>query len=243
MIYIISNISFGLPKLSKYQIEYFEDYLIPLVEKKLASDDKLIIRGDIFYNTINTNFNLLLKVRNIFEKLSIVPIEIIGNNYCFDIIKNFTLDKPIIQIENMEFDIIIEFDIIKSSLFDMKDKNQIGFSVIKNKKIKFIENKKSPRFREVEINSMDDIENIDINKDFIDIIIDSELIEKPEYKNKIDIFLSKNLFNNIFYKEKSNKKTNNNIIIKNSNIKNIIMDNIDDDLKEEMINIFKLCEK
>ena len=235
MNYILSNIFFGQPKMTKYQFEYFEEYFIPFIKKKSTSEDKIVIVGDIFYNTTTINFSLLSKVKSIFEKLSIIPIEIVGNNYCFDIIEKFSLDKPITKIETNFY------NDIKTNLFDSKgNENLIGFNAIRDVNIKFVENKKSPRFIEYKINSIEDLDNIVMDNNFIDLIIDGELIEKSEFKNKIDIFLSKNNFNNVFYTEKQKEST---IIVKNNNIREVIMDNIEEDLKEEMLNIFKLCDQ
>lgn len=232
MNYILSNIFFGQPKISKFQLEWFHNYFIPLIQKRGTPEDKIIIVGDIFYNTININFSLLKDVKKIFKSITL-PIEIIGNDYCFDIIKDFA---PMTKNETSFF------DNMKTNLFDSKENsNSIGFYVIREGNIKFVENKLSPRFINFEINSLEDLDKIKINNNFADVIINAELMKVPEFKNKIEIFLSKNKFDNIYYKDVEKEKTK--IVVKNSNIKNIIMDNLEDDLKEEMINIFKLCEK
>lgn len=62
---------------------------------------------------------------------------------------------------------------------------------------------------------------------------------KPEYKNKIDIFLNNNSFNNVFYTEKNETEK---VKIKNNDIRNILIDNIDDNLKEELNEIFHIYD-
>jgi len=223
MVYILSNIFFGHPKLSKYQLDFFNNYFIPHSQ----NPEKIIITGNIFYNVNHITFQLLNEVKKIFNGID-SPIEIVGNDYCFDIIKNF---GDITQIDKFEIEPISLFQISKDN------KEKIGF-YINNK---FKENKFSPRFVEYTINEITDLDKVEITKDFIDLIISSELVEKAEYKNKIDLFLNNNTFNNVFYTEK--KKEIEKVVIKNNDIRNILLDNIEENLKEELKEIFTLYDQ
>lgn len=226
MIYLLNNINFGHQKLSKYQIEYFNDYLLP----RLDNIEKIIITGNLFYNTKYISFDLLSKIKNILNQIK-VPIEILENDYCINIFDNLN------KINKIDYDVNI-------SLFQLskEDKNEPGFYIIKDNNIKIIKNKITPRFIQYEINSIEDI-NIDINKDFIDIIINSELIQNQQNKNKVDIFLNNNKFNNVFYTEKIDKNEIVKLDSKNINIRNILIDNIENDLKEELNEVFNIHDE
>jgi len=250
MIYILSNIFFGHPKLSKYQIDYFDNYFLPMVIKN--KPEKIIITGNIFYNTNLVSFKLLNDVISIFSNISdITIVEIIENDYCFqiledcgnlndnqyrgNIINNKWAGGDSYVGENID---VTKFEPFSLFHFSKENKEKIGFHVIQDDKIKFIENNYTPRFVEYNINSLEDL-NININNDFIDLTINSELILKPEYKNKIDIFLNNNSFNNVFYTEKNETEK---VKIKNNDIRNILIDNIDDNLKEELNEIFHIYD-
>jgi len=231
MIYILSNIFFGHPKLYKHQIDYFDNYFLPFINKNKPK--KIIIDGNLFYNTHSISFSLLNKIKEIFSTIN-CPVEMAGNEYCFYSIKNFTD----IEIEYIKF----EYELEPFSLFHFsKDNNEkIGFYAVKDKTTKFIENKFSPRFVEQNIESLEDL-NVEITKDFIDLTINSELILKPEFKNKIDIFLNNNTFNNVFYTEK--KVEIEKVKMKNNDIRSILTDNINDDLKDELKEIFTIYDE
>lgn len=224
MIYFLSNIFFGHPKLSKYQLDFFNNYFIPHIQ----NPQKIIISGNLFYNINHISFQLLNDVKHIFNSIDI-PIEIVENNYCFDIIKNF---GNITQIDKL--DKVNDFSLFQ---FSKDNKEKIGFYI----NDKFKENKHSPKFIEYTINSLKDLDNIKITKDFIDLTINSELLEKAEYKNKIDLFLNNNSFNNVFYTEKN--KNIEKVKMKDNDIRNILIDNIDDDLKEELKEIFTIYDE
>lgn len=243
--YILSNMFLGRPKLSKYQIEYFEDYFLPLIEKRGArDDDKIIITGDIFFNTTTVNFSFLKQIKTIFYKLSmIIPIEIVGNDYCFDIISDGG-ENHIKKYMGSVFN-----DVNKISLFDFKgNENPVGFDIIKDGEIKFIENKKSPRFIDVRINKIEDLVPGKNDKDFIDYYINNNLMENLDTKNKINIFLAKNNPSNVYFfsgDDDASKKKMNAVILPtngNINLRELIINNIDDELKEEMMNIFKISD-
>jgi len=69
------------------------------------------------------------------------------------------------------------------------------------------------------------------------------LLDKAEYKNKIDIFLNNNQFNNVFYTE--NNKVDNKVKLdsKNINIRNILVNNIEEELKDELGEIFVIYDE
>lgn len=232
MIFILSNIFFGHPKLLKNQFDFFNDFNLNLL-KSGSKDHKIIIRGDLFYNTKHTNFQLLIEVQKILKLLSqSSTIYILNNDYCFNLFKDY-LNK----IDRLEYDILDNISLFQSS---KDDTNKIGYNIIKDG-VKFIENKISPRFINYEINSLDDMDKIKITEDFIDITINSDLIEKPEFKNKIDIFLNNNSFNNIYYTEKT--KNIEKINIKENNIRKILIDNIEEDLKTEILEVFNIYDE
>ena len=235
MIYVLNNVKFGHPKLAKYQLEYFDKYFIPLVKRKYSPGDRVIITGDLFYNTKFVNFNLIKKIQDIFDCLSsVVLVEILGNNYCLNIIKEY-----VTPIEN------IIFDISNISLFQLSrdDDKQIGILCMKDEKTHIVENKFSPRFIEYIIDNIEDIDEVQITKDFIDLIINSELLNNQQYKNKIDIFLNNNQFNNVYYTDKIVNEDRVKLDSRNINIRNILENNIEDDLKDELSEIFVIYDE
>ncbi len=234
MIFILTNIKFGHPKLSKYQLDFFHDFIQTLM-KSGSKEHEVIINGDFFYNNKHTTFNLINEVKRILGVLTqFSNVFMIGNDYCYPLFNEYikVVDK-------------LNFDIKDISLFQLSKEStdQIGYNIVKDNKIKFIPNKFSPRFVEYIIKEIDDIDQINITKDFIDITINSELLDKAEYKNKIDIFLNNNQFNNVFYTE--NTKVDNKVKLdsKNINIRNILVNNIEDELKEELGEIFVIYDE
>lgn len=231
MIYLLNNIKFGHPKLNKHQIAWFETYFISLVSKK--GGEKIIINGDLFYNNRHVTFELLSKVKHIFSSFTI-PIEIVGNDYCYDIISNLChkIDNNQYLDENLSL-----------FQFSKEDSADIGFYVIKDK-VAFIPNKQTPKFIEYQIDIIEDLNNVIINNDFIDITVNSEILNNQQNKNKIDLFLNNNPSINVYYsseKEKQEKvvKLDN----KNINIRNILINNIEDELKSELNEIFIIYDE
>lgn len=255
MIFILSNIFFGHPKLSKYQLEYFNNYLLQLIQKN--KPQKIVISGNIFYNTNNVSFKLLNDVANLFMNISsYTVIEIVGNDYCFSILEYFgNLNDHMYRgniINNKWYGgdayvgekiDISPFENISLFQLSKNDTNKIGYNIVKNGKIAFVENKQTPRFVQYQIKSIEELEELEISRNFIDLEIDSELLDKAEYKNKIDIYLSKNSFNNVFYTEK--KKIEEKVVVdnKNLNIRNILENNIEDELKDELKEIFTIYDE
>lgn len=226
MIYYLNNIKFGHPKLYKYQFEYFEKIFIPRLHLDFKKINKIIITGDIFYNTKHTTFSLISKVKKILEEISI-PIEIIDNEYCSEI---FNLKK----IKEIEVDTSVSL-----FQFNKNDKSEIGFFIDD----KFIRNDSTPKFIEYSINNINDIEKIEIKNDFIDIIINSDLLDNQQNKNKIDIFLNNNNFNNVFYTENIKQDDKVKMDSKNIKIREILMNNIEEDLKGELTEIFTIHDE
>lgn len=231
MIYLLNDIKFGNPKLSKFQIEYFDNYFIPLLLKMPPS--KIILCGDLFYNTKHVTFNLISKVINILKELSIVPIEIVGNDYCLNIIKDHVNQIP-----------TIDYDTKNISLFQhtKDDTNEIGFYAIKDKQI-IVHNKITPKFLQYNINQIEDLDTVEITKDFIDLNINSEILENQQNKNKIDLFLNNNPLINVYYSEKFVVDDKVTLDSKNINIRNILVNNIDESLKVELNEIFTLYDE
>jgi hypothetical protein len=230
MIYLLNNIKFGHPKLNKHQLTWFDTYFIPLFFKR--GGEKIIINGDLFYNNKHTTFELVSKVKHIFSSFNI-PIEIIGNDYCYDIFSD--------MFDKIDTDIYNEYN---QSLFQFskEDDSKTGFYIIQDKTI-FIPNKQTPKFVEYQINAIEDLNNIIINNDFIDILVNSELLENQQNKNKIDLFLNNNSSVNVYYNTNENKSEESiELDSKNINIRNILINNIDDDLKSELTEIFNIYD-
>jgi len=235
MIYILNNIKFGHPKLSKHQIEYFYKYLIPLMKRRQSTrEDKIIITGDLFHNTKNITFNLISIIQDIFDCLSSLhTVEIVGNDYCVNIIKDY-----VTQINTIEQD-------VKISLFHLSinDDNEVGFYLMKEDKTKIIKNDFSPKFIEYTINNIEDIDTFEISKNFINLNINSQLLNSQQNKNKIDIFLNNNQFNNIYYMGEVDDEDRVKLDSKNINIRDILINNIEDDLKGELDEIFTIYDE
>jgi len=234
MIYILNDIKFGHPKIIKHQIDYFNSHFLPNAFKNKSTNDKLIITGDLFYNNKHVTFKLLSEVLSIFEKFNFLKIEIIGNEYCYDIIKEY-----VTQIEKIEYNI----DKISLFQFSHNDTNIAGFYAIKKDKPIIIHNKYSPSFVEYFIKNIEDLNKVEISKDFINLKIDKNFIDYPQNKNTLDIFINNNPDVNIYYIE--DDKSDDDIIInnKNINIRDIIYNNINENLKEELSEIFSIYDE
>ena len=239
MIYVLNNILFGNPKLSKYQLDYFNNYFIPMVEK--YPPDKILIYNDIFHNNNNITFNLLNKIKGIFTSLSdITKIEVLDNDYCSNIIK----DWSIYVVDSNDYE-QPNLTLPKPNLFQLSKDDQTipGFLIAHQIKSVFVENKHTPRYVNYSIETIDDLNNFVSNKNFVNLTINSELFNKAEYVNRIDIFLNNNKFNNIFYTEKIKDEDKVVLDSKNINIRNILVTNIDDDLKDELKEVFDVYDK
>ena len=166
--------------------------------------------------------------------MKIVIVKIVGNDYCFDLLKS----ERILQTEEKYGN--------KSSLFQFlkEDKETPGFCIQTSHENRFVSNEYSPRFVEYTINDLEDLQKIEKDsKNFIDLMIDSQLVQTPEYKNKLDIFLNENKFNNVFYTEPTKEKQK--LVIKDNdkNIRDILVNNVpDQDLLNELENIFALYD-
>jgi hypothetical protein len=238
MIFVFNNIKFGHPKLWHFQQEYFHHFFDSI--KKLDKDKDLYILGPLFNNTVNNSFRILNNMKSI---LILLNKEFKNVNISLDCNENiFPLFADDLKLGIL--DDKIENKVSKSLFqFSKSDDPNVGYYIFKEDKTKFIENTLSPKFIEYKISSIDDLENINITKDFIDIEIDSDLLEKAEYKNKIDIYLSKNTFNNVFYTEKKKKEDKVLMDSSNLNIRSILVDNVDDGLKEELKEIFTIYDE
>jgi len=80
--------------------------------------------------------------------------------------------------------------------------SDVGFYVLSGDKELWTENKYSPRFSKIEIKTEEDIDNLDkefIENNFVDVVVDSEALDKN--KTKIKFLLSQFKLNSIHYKE------------------------------------------
>lgn len=115
-------------------------------------------------------------------------------------------------------------------------KSKHGFYTINIKSdiVSFIENNFSPKFEDVYINDISDLENVNIGNNIVNLIINSDIINTQEYKNKIELFAYKHSIGLYF----TQKTLENNIIIEKNDIRNILLKNIDQNIINEMENIF-----
>ena len=112
---------------------------------------------------------------------------------------------------------------------------------LKQNDIRFIENNYSPKFKEIYIDDLSQLQEIHKSKDFIDLVINSKVVELTENKNKVDMFLSKHDFHNVYFTESFKKEKE--VIIKNNNdIRNILIDNAEEDMVEDLNEIFKIYD-
>ena len=113
---------------------------------------------------------------------------------------------------------------------------------LKQNEVRFIENNYSPKFKEVYIDDISQLNEINtISNDFVDLIINSKVVEKTENKNKVDIFISKNDFHNVYFTEST--KIEKDIKIKDNNdIRNILIDNAESDMVDHLNEIFQIYD-
>jgi hypothetical protein len=124
--------------------------------------------------------------------------------------------------------------------FSLNQHGLYEFSLNHNE-LKLIVNTHSPKFKEIYIEDISELSNININsKDFIDLIVKSKAVEKTENKNKLEIFASKNKINNIYYTEEYIKEEN--VVIKNNEIRDILVDNADEEIKDNLKEIFTIYD-
>ena len=81
-----THLSLGYPnnldKWFKIHQEYFNSFLIPLIEKEISSDDIIVHCGDLFDNRSVVPINILNYAQSILEKLShICPVHILIGNH------------------------------------------------------------------------------------------------------------------------------------------------------------------
>lgn len=128
-------------------------------------------------------------------------------------------------------------------------KNKKGFLVIDTdkKKVKFIKNDYSPIYLKIKINDINDLINFNndsLKKNFIDLEINENVIEKKENLNKLNLLINKYNFNNIIYIKNQDDKPIKNVDTNNFDIKNIISKYLKDNnlqhIKNELDNIYRI---
>ncbi len=113
---------------------------------------------------------------------------------------------------------------------------------LNHNEITFVENSYSPKFKEIYIEDISELSKIDTKtKDFIDLIVKSKSIEKTENKNKLEIFVSKYNIHNVYYTEEYNQPESN-VIINNSEIRNILIDNANEEMTNNLKEIFTIYD-
>jgi hypothetical protein len=83
-LWIINNSKFGYKNSKEWSdnmFNYFENIFIPFLKKYANSNDKLIHLGNIFNSSDNINIELLLKVENLFIRISSIIDIIILDGY------------------------------------------------------------------------------------------------------------------------------------------------------------------
>jgi len=127
--------------------------------------------------------------------------------------------------------------------------NKKGILIIDNitKKSKLIENNYSPKFINISINKIEDIDKLKImKKDFIDIKVNEDIISKKENLNRLNIAINKYNFDNITYIKNKDKDDHNITINDHSfNIKEIINNYIKENninLQTEIETVYKIYE-
>jgi hypothetical protein len=95
--WIINNTKFGYKNNSKEwsqnMLDYFENHFIPFLTKHTKPGDKLIHLGNIFNATENVNVELLLSVKELFQKMNIEIIIVNGYNEKTGISKLFEYNQ------------------------------------------------------------------------------------------------------------------------------------------------------
>ena len=81
-----SHIGLGFPnsveKWTKVHMEYFNDFLIPLLQKEVSKGDIIVHVGDLFDNRNVIPINLLHYTQNLLEMISkIAPLHILVGNH------------------------------------------------------------------------------------------------------------------------------------------------------------------
>ena len=113
---------------------------------------------------------------------------------------------------------------------------------LKHNEVNFIENNYSPKFKEIYIDDVSQLFNIDTKtKDFIDLVVKSQAFEKTENKNRLELFVSKHNINNVFYTEEHTIQESN-VIINNNKIRDILIDNAKGEMVENLKEIFTIYD-
>lgn len=257
-LFLLNNTKFGYKNNSKdwfdISIQFFEDIFIPFIQKNSKPDDIVIFTGNIFNSSELISINILLKIKELFDKInSICELKFISDEPILNIFNFTIIDKKELSInnklfvagtnDNSELNNIIHL----GAPYQFENTDQIkGFYVVDSisSNYKFIENKLSPRFKTIIINNIDEIDNLNedfINKNNVNVIINRTLVD--DKKIKLDVLLSKYNFKNITYiNEKSDTfEINNNSL----DIEELIKDNIKENsvLLNEFESIMKIYKE
>lgn len=136
-----SHIALGYPnntdKWHKVHIEYFEEFLIPLLKEKVKKGDIIIHLGDLYDNRNIIPINLLNYGINIVEQIAnIAPLHIlVGNHDCWHkTSSNITTLKPFMYIPNVfvyDKTTVIEYNGHKLCMMPYIEKKEEQISLIK----------------------------------------------------------------------------------------------------------------
>lgn len=247
---------------------FFYDYI-----KKLSSTKKIIIidkyNNESILKIFNENNNIIYTNQNILIDDTYIIIDNDFNNDKY--YNNNTITIISEKINNHDFlykknnitlfNYNVAHDEIlnnKNVIYDLnlfqinKNIKKIGFLIYKNNSYKIIKNNFSPLYKEIILNTNEDIDilnNIDDKKYIIDIQINKKLLSETN-KIKIDYILSKINYNSISYIDDNNQVENKNLIIDNNNfidITSIIFTEIkkynNKELEIEFKNILNMLNK
>jgi len=166
------------------------------------------------------------------------------NNLDNSILKKF---KHIISTGGNKFNEKNVINILSPYELKLSQKEKRGFFILNNNHLKLIENDFSPKFILKEITDIQELDNIVIDKNFVSIEIDDQLLNNKENLNKFNIFVNNNNIKNIKYK-KSDKMVDKEITTNYdfSNIREVLQSHIKEkniNIEKELENIFNIYDK
>lgn len=113
---------------------------------------------------------------------------------------------------------------------------------LKQNELRLITNNYSPKFKEIYIDDISELPTISKNnKDFIDLVVNSKVVEKTENKNKLDIFVNNNNIDNVYFTD-GDIQPEEDIVINNNEIRDILNENAKNDIKDNLKEIFSIYD-
>ena len=126
-----------------------------------------------------------------------------------------------------------DFSLIEHGLYEFS---------LKQNELRLISNNYSPKFKEIYIDDISELPTISQdNKDFIDLIVTSKAVEKIENKNKLDIFVNNNNISNVYFTDDT-ILPDEDIVIKNNDIRDILTENAKSEIKDNLNEVFSIYD-